>query len=395
MAANRQRTINTSRNRQVRRPRSSRETKSVRRTAPGVEPRAGTKSSAAGGPPARAWREAWPGDSGISAEECALLAAIVRSSPDAMIVSRPDGTIISWNRGAERMYGYTADEMVGKSRCPIIPPEETAGWKRCLGRVLRGEEVPQLEVSRLRKDGERLHVAVTLSALKDAEGRVTAVSLSERDITERKRAEDQQKLLLAELDHRVKNTLAVVGSLVTRTLAAGGPPERLAEAIQRRIKAMGKAHQLLTQTHWAGVQIRDIVRQQLEGYRSRRSRTLEVSGPSVLLPPNTALTLSVALHELAANAVKYGALSVPQGRVEVTWRVGEGKPRKRRLALDWRESGGPKVPQAHKPGFGTELITRSIAFELDGIAKLDYRPEGLHCRIEFPLRSEAGPTTSS
>jgi PAS domain S-box-containing protein len=292
---------------------------------------------------------------------------------------------VSWNRGAEEMYQYAAAETIGHSHFTIIPPNELAEWKQCLRKVMRGEPIATLDVGRVRKDGRRLSVSVNLSVVRDPSGKSMAISSIERDITERKRAEEQQRLLLAELDHRVKNTLAVVGSLVSRTLAAGNPPERFAESIQRRIKALGRAHQLLTQSHWAGAQIRDLVHQQLEGHRSRRSRTLKVAGPAVVLSPTAALTLTMALHELAANAAKYGALSVPQGRVEVTWRVADGKAG-RLLVLDWIEEGGPAVSEPKRTGFGTELITRSITFELDGTAKLDFAPEGLRCHLEFPLK---------
>jgi two-component sensor histidine kinase len=213
---------------------------------------------------------------------------------------------------------------------------------------------------------------------------VVAISSIERDISETKRNEERQRLLLAELDHRVKNTLALVNSIVGHTLDSGRSPHEFAAAVQGRLKALGDAHRLLSRSHWDGADLESILREQLMPFRSRRLRNITLKGPAVRLDSSAALTLSMVVHELATNAAKYGALSVPEGALEVAWRLEDSTAPG--LSLEWRESDGPAVKAPERRGFGSTLIERAVSYELGGSARLDYTAKGARCRIEFPLQ---------
>jgi two-component system CheB/CheR fusion protein len=319
-------------------------------------------------------------------EERALLAAIARSSRDAIIVSEPSGKVLAWNEGAEQMYGHSAAQMIGHPMTAIVPPDGAAAWKQHVRRAQQGEAAPAFEVVRLKRDGGRIHVSVNLEPVRDAAGKVAALSSIERDISDIKRDQERQALLLAELDHRVKNTLALVNSIAAHTLDGGRSPQEFAAAVQGRLKALGDAHRLLSRSHWDGADLESILREQLVPFRSRRLRNVTLAGPEVRLDSSAALTLSMVVHELATNAAKYGALSAPEGVLDVAWRLeNTGTPR---VSLEWRESGGPAVRAPERRGFGSTLIERAVSYELGGSSRLEYAAKGARCRIEFPLQRQ-------
>jgi two-component system CheB/CheR fusion protein len=317
-------------------------------------------------------------------EERALLAAIARAARDAIIVSDPAGKVLAWNEGAEQMYGHSAQQMIGQPIGAIVPPDGAAEWKEHVRRAQRGEAAPAFEMVRLTRDGGRLHVSVNLEPVRDPAGKVVALSSIERDISDIKRNQERQALLLAELDHRVKNTLALVNSIIAHTLDAGHSPEEFAAAVQGRLKALADAHRLLSRSHWDGADLEAVLREQLVPFRSRRLRNVKLEGPDVRLQAGAALTLSMVVHELATNAAKYGALSVPEGTLDVAWRLeNTASPR---VALEWRESGGPAVQAPERRGFGSTLIERAVSYELGGSSRLEYAANGARCHIEFPLQ---------
>jgi PAS domain S-box-containing protein len=211
------------------------------------------------------------------------------------------------------------------------------------------------------------------------------------DITEHKRAEEHLQLLVNELNHRVKNTLAIVQSLATQSFrkrGPGGDGDFLAtrDAFEARLFALARGHDVLTRENWEGASLGEIVSEALAAYRNRQdgSEAFEIGGADLRVTPSMALSLSMALHELCTNALKYGALSTPSGRVRVTWTALSG-PKENRLAMHWEESGGPPVsPPAHK-GFGSRLIEGGVARELNGTVRLAYEPTGLVCAIDVPL----------
>lgn len=207
-------------------------------------------------------------------------------------------------------------------------------------------------------------------------------------------AHTQQENLIDELNHRVKNTLATVQSIVAQTLRGADVPPRLHETLTSRIMALSKAHDVLTDEQWAGADLREIAAQAAVPYQSAGGEERFVlTGPEVRLPPKTAIAVALAFHELATNAAKYGALSTDAGRVELAWTV-EPEDGHRKLRIDWRERGGPAVTPPSRIGFGTRLIERGLATDLQGSVVLAYPPEGATCTIEARLpNADAEQTT--
>jgi len=209
-----------------------------------------------------------------------------------------------------------------------------------------------------------------------------------RDVTETKRAEQQRELLIGELNHRVKNTLALVQALAAHTRHAAVSPTDFEQAFTSRLHALGHAHDLLTQTHWKGTSLHQVIETALAPfsvYGSSQSR-VEVKGPQVWLNSNTAVTLTLAFHELATNAAKYGALSTNKGRVNIFWEAQPaGEPQE--ILLQWRESGGPVVEPPSRKGFGTMLIEKVLAYEAEGEAKLEFLQTGVVFVFRLPLSS--------
>jgi PAS domain S-box-containing protein len=315
--------------------------------------------------------------------ERAQLAAIVDSSFDAVLSCDTNGVITTWNAAAERLYGYVAAEAIGRDVAMLAPPDrrgELVGVRQALE---RGEPVAPFATVRLAKGGRPRHVSISVSPLRRTDGALIGASVITRDISDLRRAQEHQKLLLAELSHRVKNTLAVVVSIANQTLSRSTSLSDFGQSFRGRIQALAAAHSLLTAVEWQAAELKALVEQALEPYRSRDGANIEIQGDRVLLQPNAALTLSLVLHELTTNAAKYGALQKSGGRVAVDWMVAAEGGQK--LHLRWNESGGPPVRPPARRGFGINLIERSVAYELDGQATLDYRSEGLSCEIDVPL----------
>jgi two-component sensor histidine kinase len=214
---------------------------------------------------------------------------------------------------------------------------------------------------------------------------MTGVSL---DITARKRADERQRLLLDELNHRVKNTLASVQSIAMQTLRHAENPAAFNEALIERIYALARAHELLTEASWSGASLTDVIERTLQVHLGEGDRRqVSLSGPPVRLGPNAAVTINMVFHELATNASKYGALSTPEGRIDVVWSTVAGGEA---IVIDWRESGGPQVEPPSRRGFGSRLIERGLTREMGGEARMDFSPQGLSCHIRLPISAKLG-----
>jgi two-component sensor histidine kinase len=201
------------------------------------------------------------------------------------------------------------------------------------------------------------------------------------EITDRKRAETQQTMLIAELNHRVKNILAIVQSVAWQTLSANQSPAEFKRAFDGRLRALSLAHDILTQGRWGQVDFEQLVERSLAPYHAGdRGMRAQWSGSRLSLPPNMVVPLSMVLHELSTNAAKYGAFSVEHGRVSIAWRADGGKVR-----FTWIETNGPPVEGEIKEGFGSRLISRVVSHDLDGAASLEFRREGFRCTLTFPL----------
>jgi PAS domain S-box-containing protein len=307
------------------------------------------------------------------------IASIVESSDDAIISKDLDGVITSWNRGAEQLFGYLAEDVIGKPITVLIPPDHLTEEATIIGRIRRGDRVEHFETVRLRKDGSPIEISLTVSPIKTPAGDIIGASKIARDITERKRSEAQIALLAHEAEHRAKNVLATVQATVHLTQA--DTPAGLKQAIEGRIQALANVHTLFVQSRWAGAELRDLVTQEVSPYRQDGDTRVRIDGPSLLLEPHTAQTIAVTLHELATNAAKYGALSVPEGRVQIGWsRAADG-----RLVLRWTETGGPPVKPPTRQGFGTRVMEAMIRGQLRGGMRFDWRAEGLACEIALPV----------
>ena len=319
----------------------------------------------------------------------ARLAAIVESSQDAIIGHALHGVITSWNAGAEHLYGYPAAEAVGRPLSTLLADGLADDWPHVLARLQRGERIRQFDSARVGRDGRAIDVSVTISPVKEGEGRVAGASVVMRDVGERRRAERKASLLLGELDHRVKNILAVVSAVVSQTAKDGSTPEAFAAEVQGRIQAIAQAHGLLTQAGQGEIALRTLVATELAPYGGRGAGSISVEGDDVALTPRAGMALALAVHELASNAAKYGALSTPSGRLAVTWTTAGGAG-SRTLALLWAETGGPAVRPPSRRGFGTTLIERALSSDLDAEVSREFLPSGLQCAIRIPLTEEVG-----
>jgi len=309
------------------------------------------------------------------------LAAIIASSDDAILGTDLEMRVTSWNNGAVHLYGYAAEEVLGRPVTFLVPADRPDEEPAIIARIRQGERVEPHETKRRHKDGRLIDVSLTVSPIHDEHGRVIGASKIARDITERKAAERLQQVLMGELQHRVKNVLATVQAIARQTFGRG--EGGATDTFFARLTSLAHAHDLLTRENWNGAELSAVVADIIAPYRPEQ---FEVAGPPLRLPPRSVLTVSLAMHELATNAAKYGALSVPQGRVEIRWGLRRDDPS--HFELHWREAGGPAVaPPAHK-GFGTRLIQQALAAELRGEVQVAYEAEGVICRVDAPVVSD-------
>ena len=238
------------------------------------------------------------------------------------------------------MFGYSAEEAIGRHVSLLIPAERQNEEPGIIERIRRGERVDHYETVRRRKDGSLVDISLTVSPIKNEAGQVIGASKIARDIVARKQAEAVQRLLLQEIKHRVKNTLGMVQAIATQTFREAPKSER--DAFAGRLRALSNAHDLLTQQALDQVSVHDTVQHALAPFQENRTERFQVSGEDVMLDANLALLLAMAIHELATNAVKYGALSNAEGTVTLDWGIKPSECR-RKLCLTWHENGGPEV----------------------------------------------------
>jgi len=459
-----------------------------------------------------------------------LLAAIVKASRDAIWSWNTDGVITSWNAEAERLFGYSADEIIGNALLMLVPEERLERAREAIAELLRGEFYGQYETVRMRKDGVRIDVELTVSPIYGTAGAIVGVATVCRDITQRKEvearlrlaieaaqrkteelarsevqyrwalmagrlvhwetnlkagtrtwtkeamalfgltlanghgrygddadefklsihpddrhlvkgfyeladrqdwfpveyrirkpdgtvrwlsgggqvvargtdgraerlvnvvsdvtdrkvAEDHIRFLMRELTHRSKNLLTVVQAIADQTGRTAGTISEFQTRFTQRLRALTASHDLLVLQNWQGAALASLVRDQLAPFTETGQPRLIVSGPDVLLSPKAAEAIGLALHELATNAVKYGALSVPGGQVAVSWTLDNHGAEAGDLRLSWVERGGPIAKPQPRKGFGHAVFERSVAKSLDGTVVIDFAPEGLRWELSIP-----------
>ena len=315
------------------------------------------------------------------------LAAVLEDSNDAITLQSFDGDILAWNKGAERMYGHGEADAVGRPITDLIAKSWAAEVEELLTLARQDELEPSFETRRVTRDGRELDVWLTLTVLHDEQGKPAFLATTERDITERKAHERSQQMLIDELNHRVRNTLAIVNAVASQSLALSSSLEAFGSAFQHRLQALAETHTLLSETQWTDIALEALIEQHLSPYGKQRAQAFTLSGPDIVLSPKKALTLGLVIHELATNAAKYGALSTDAGQESVTWQLEEAGS-ERRLRLTWQERGGPPVQPPSRRGFGTQLIDHSLDHEFDGHAAVDYDRQGISCELIMSMTEQ-------
>jgi PAS domain S-box-containing protein len=309
----------------------------------------------------------------------------VEAAPSGMVMTDGEGRIVMVNAHAETLFGYGRDELTGEKIELLVPARFKAShpaYREAYSDQPRARPMGAgRDLFARRKDGSEVAVEIGLSPIDTAEGTMTLAAVV--DISCRKRAESQRELLLAELNHRVKNTLAVVQGIAHQTFKDTDPGAR--KAFEGRLVALAVAHDLLTEANWENASLQQLAVDTLHLSAANGER-VSLSGPRVLLPPREALALAMALHELYTNAVKYGALSNDTGRIALEWNRTVNP--QTRLELVWREHGGPPVSPPKRRGFGSLLLDRTLAHDLDGTVAMEFKPQGLVCSIVAPLPKE-------
>jgi PAS domain S-box-containing protein len=313
--------------------------------------------------------------------ESERLYRLVVESQDALVVRfRNDGTIIFANALFARGRGKSSEDLIGTNLWDPIPEADRAERRALLGTLSPDAPEYRVEMRFHTLDGERWMLWTTRALSFDDEGRWLEAQSTGVDIHDLKQGQEHTRLLLNELNHRVKNTLAVVQGIARQTFKNVAPAAR--RAFEGRLAALSKAHNLLTERRWAPAPMHAVIDDVTHVCGAARAR-IHASGPDLFLSPRQAVSIAMALHELCTNAVKYGALSAEAGRVELAWDVEEGE--QPRLALVWRERDGPPVRQPKRRGYGSRMIERALAHDLQGSATIEFDEAGLVCRINAPL----------
>ncbi len=291
-----------------------------------------------------------------------------------------DGIVVDVNTAFLRMMGYSRAEVDARelSWRKLTPPEWVAVTEEQFAKCERSGLLGPYEKEYLRKDGSRCWILLTGRKLDD--GTIAEYCV---DISGRKQAEQERELLARELSHRVKNILAVVEALASQT--AGKTVAEFRSKFSCRLHALAEAHTLLLDSDWRNIDLKALLQQALSAYRVDDAQRMQIEGASIDVTPKQALGLRLIMHELATNAVKYGALSPKGGTVHLSWRAEPTGDHRRRILMRWEERGGPRIGAPQRSGFGSRMITTACEYDLEGEARVDYVPEGLICEITFPV----------
>ncbi len=308
---------------------------------------------------------------------------VMEALPAAVYTTDADGKLLYFNKAAEVLWGRAPKigEEYWSGAFKMVRPDGTSvPLDECPMAVALREQRAQIgpEAFVERPDGSRVPYLSHPTPIFDSEGKLIGAVNMLLDLSEQKRADAQQRGLIDELNHRVKNTLATIQSLAAQTMR--GTRDQGAKDFEARLLTLSRVHDQLSRHSWEWADFGTVAQQTFAPLRGSANSNVHLSGPDVHLSPKSALALAMVLHELAANAEKHGALSTPAGSLSLSWYVAP-----QRLHIDWREQGGPPVATPRKRGFGTRLLERSIAEELRGAAKIDYAAAGVHCTMEIPL----------
>jgi PAS domain S-box-containing protein len=291
-----------------------------------------------------------------------------------------DGRVLQANEQYAVITGYRAEELGATTIFDITHPDDVDEDRKLFDEQWAGvREGYTLEKRYVRKGGAVIWIELSASIVRGGDGAASYGVRIVRDISDRKRAEEHQRLLAVELNHRVKNTLAVVQGLAHQTFKTDRVPDDVIRAFEGRLSALGAAQELLISRSWEAAPISSVIQAALRPFESEEPQ-FTIDGPEVLLTPAATVNLTLGMHELATNAAKYGALSTREGRIAVRWQV-----RDESLSLTWTERGGPPVVEPQSRGFGSRLLERALARDLGGLVEIGFEPDGVVCTIEAPL----------
>ncbi|WP_295046626.1 HWE histidine kinase domain-containing protein [uncultured Paracoccus sp.] len=321
-----------------------------------------------------------------SKAEFQSLQALFSQAPTFMaMLSGPEHRFAMVNPEYRRLIG--GRDVVGLTVPEALPEVMDQGFLDLLDHVYTSAEAVTRTAQRIglrwRDEGplEERFVDFVYQPIRDEDGAVAHIFVQGSDVTERVRAENHQRLLINELNHRVKNSLAAVQSIVTQTLRHTTDPRDAGKAITARIMALSGAHDVLTRESWDGADLRALVESAVGPFRGPGADPFRLSGPDMRVGPHAAISIALALHELGTNAVKYGALSAPAGYVRIGWSAGADQV----FRLDWTEAGGPPVVASDRRGFGSRLILQVLPDQLQGQARIDHRPDGIAFTLTAPV----------
>jgi PAS domain S-box-containing protein len=322
-------------------------------------------------------RDAWVNAAALQHSE-ERYRRIFEQASDIIITADLDQVINDCNPSAAAAVGLTREQAIGRRISDFISAEDFEQTTQMLRRKLEAGGTTRYDVRVWSSNGDWLNWEINSGLTYAEDGKPIGLHVLARDVTERKRAEEHQRLLINELNHRVKNTLAVVQSIAHQTLRQGNVNDDVRKALEGRLAALSAAHNVLTRESWSAASMREIVGDAVAPFCSEGRCSME--GPELRLNPRAAVSIALAVHELATNASKYGGLSKDEGRVEVEWNI-DGD----RLGFTWREIGGPEVVTPSRRGFGTRMIERGLASDLNGVVTLDFNPTGLVFTVVCPV----------
>ena len=329
-----------------------------------------------------------------SREQDARTNLILDSATDyAIITMDRSGCVTSWNVGAQAIMGYTEAEILGRSGDIVFTAEDRANG-RFTTELRRAAETGRASNERwhLRRDGTRFWASGLMMPLLDADGQLQGFLNILRDRTEIQAAVERRELLMAEMSHRISNTFAIVQAVATQTRRHTETAAEFSEIFGARLGVLARSNSVLTRADWQDTPLREVIESALAAHDDEPGR-INVEGPAVLLGSNLAVAVSLSFHELATNAVKYGALSVPAGQVQISWTISRTRKGGRKVDIVWGERGGPAVKPPARRGFGSQLLEKGIPS--GGTVKLDFQPDGLECRMCLPLSSPTNQEVSS
>lgn len=297
----------------------------------------------------------------------------------------PAYPIVFANDSFLKLTGYERAEVLGRPFNSLVALGVTPATLTQIQNAFDGTCEEEPEIHYRRKDGSEFWASLFVCPVRDRKGVIVQHFLSLVDLTRYKQEQAQSKMLIEELNHRVKNTLVTVQSIASQALRSSSDPETIREAIESRLFALSCSHDLLTRESWEGAGLLDLVNEALKPFGASKGRAgrAVIAGENIRVSAKTALALGIALHELATNAVKYGAFSNALGSISIGWTV-EPRDGSNRLVLRWKEKDGPPVSPPTRTGFGSRVLARGLAHELDAKVQLDYRADGLLCTIDIP-----------